>query len=325
MQFNWKSLLKLLGPVLFVFLLLRVVDPKQAAQHLKVVRLDIVFLSILLFPIIMFVKTLRWQIICRQINLTIPMGKLYQINYISWFWGNFPLGGISVLSKLVYLKKEGKPVSATFVSISLDKFLDIIGVLIFGLYGFFYFPANIVGKNTLWLFLGIMVCLIASVFILRSKLVGTAKAWLDRYLHHKVRNFGGEIETALKQFWSRFKLNKFFLIFALSICLYLLMSLAFYTLAMALGLHLSFGLVVGCIALIGIVNIVPISANALGTRDAVLLLVLPLAGYSAESALALGFVSFLWATLFKFSGILFWFKYPLPLGSFKAHKKQILP
>jgi hypothetical protein len=91
---------------------------------------------------------------------------------------------------------------------------------------------------------------------------------------------------------------------------------------MALGIKLSFGLTVACLALIGIANIVPVTVNGLGTRDAILLIALPLAGYSKEAALALSFTAFLWSAMFKLSGAIFWLKNPLPTKAILSFKKK---
>jgi hypothetical protein len=51
---------------------------------------------------------------------------------------------------------------------------------------------------------------------------------------------------------------------------------------------------------------------------------LTLSGVSKEYALALGFVAFLWTLCSKFTGIIFWFKRPLPLNRFKISKNKVV-
>jgi uncharacterized membrane protein YbhN (UPF0104 family) len=94
-------------------------------------------------------------------------------------------------------------------------------------------------------------------------------------------------------------------------------------LALALGAGAPFAFMVGCRALIGIVQILPITVGGLGTRDAILLLTLPLAGITRETALALGFTSFLWNLAFHFSGSFFWLRRPVPLRGLRAMKEDV--
>jgi len=322
-NFNWKKLIKFLGPLLFVFFLIRVVDPRQAAQYLRGIRVDLVLISFLLFPIIMYAKTLRWWIICRHLGLAIPMNRLFQINYIAWFWGNIPPGGMAVVSKIVYFKEEGKPVDSTLISIFLEKFLDVLGLIIFGLYGLLYFPTGLVGDDKLWIIFVVTGAIVFFGFTFKGRLWENCQRWLKRILIRQVKQTRERFETALNQFWSGFEIRLITITIGLSISIYILMSLALYILALALDIKLSFGFTVACVALIGMANIIPITVSGLGTRDAILLLALPLAGYSREAALALGIIAFLWATVFKFSGVIFWLKNPLPTEALVSLKKKL--
>jgi hypothetical protein len=71
--------------------------------------------------------------------------------------------------------------------------------------------------------------------------------------------------------------------------------------------------------------VIPVSISGLGTRDAILLFALPLAGVSKEAAIALGFLAFLWTIGSKFSGVIFWFKHPLPTSSIRSIKEKLIP
>ncbi len=107
----------------------------------------------------------------------------------------------------------------------------------------------------------------------------------------------------------------------IAVALGILRAFILYLLAISLNLYVGFGLIVACRALIGIVNIVPITVNGLGTRDAVLLLALPLANVSKEAAVALSCLMFLWLIITKFSGIFFWLKHPLPSKIFTGKQR----
>jgi uncharacterized protein (TIRG00374 family) len=322
-NFNLKNLIKFLGPLLFIFLLIWVVDPNQALQYLRGIRISMVLISFLLFPIVMYLKTLRWWIVCQHLDLTISMGRLFQINYISWFLGNFPFGGIAAISKIVYFKEEGKPIGSTFVSLALEKILDIFGLLLFGLYGLFYFPRDMIDEKKLWIILSLIGLMVIVCLILKGRIAEFSKRWFKKRLLKQLKQSSDGFGEALEKFWSGFQFKLVVGIMVLSISIYLLMSLALYFLALALGIGLSFGFTAACTALIGIANIIPVTVSGLGTRDAILLFTLPLAGYSREAALALGFTAFLWATLFKFSGVVYWLKNPLPTKAILSFKKKI--
>lgn len=237
--------------------------------------------------------------------------------------GNLPPGGIALLSKIIYLKEDGKPIGTTFISIFLEKMLDTAGLMIFGIYALIYFPKELVEEEKLWIVFGIIGIAIFIILAFKEKFKDAYKKWFNNKFLMKIKFDTDGLEEALKLFWSGFQIKLFSIIIALSICIYLLMSLALYVLAIALGIKLSFGFTVACLALIGIANILPITVNGLGTRDAILLFALPLAGFSKEAAIALGFTAFLWSAAFKCSGVIFWLKNPLPTKAILSLKKKL--
>jgi uncharacterized protein (TIRG00374 family) len=249
--------------------------------------------------------------------------ELFQVYYISWFLSIIPLAAISPISKLIYLKDEGKPTDITAVSITLDKLFDIIGLMFFSLFGIVYFPQSFFKDLHLWVYFGGMAFLVLVILVFGSRIWKIFKELLRRYSSQRLQKLGSGLELYLTKFWSEFDMKLFSLLLGISITIGLLRSLILYLLAISLNIHVSFGLIIACRALFGIVNIIPITVSGLGTRDAILLPALSLSGVSKEFALALGFVAFLWALISKISGIIFWVKRPLPLSRFKTTKEKL--
>ena len=317
-----KSLLKLIGPFLFIILLIRVIDPREAASYLKELAPKSALISILFFPVIMYTMTLRWWIICRRINLKAPLNNLFKINYVSWFISNIPISGITFILKIVYLKEEEFPVGRSFISVTLEKLFDVIGLLVFGLYPLFYFPNNIMNSKMLAIILGLASLGLCVGILFRNKIIEVIAKVLRNRLIKQGQDATDNFKSDLKKYWSKFDVRTFFIIIALSICIGFLNSLVLYTLARALEIQISFGLAIGCAALISIANIFPVTLNGLGTRDAVLVLTFSLMGYPGEAAIALGCVAFFWVVLFKFSGVFFWLRRPLPYKTLFSIKEK---
>jgi uncharacterized protein (TIRG00374 family) len=321
---KWKRLLKLLGPILFIFLFIRVVDPRTTADLLKTIRPEIVLISIFLFPVVNAVLTVRWWLICQRLELKASFKDLFQIYYTAWFLSLLPLAGISFISKLIYLKEEGKPSDVAAISITLDKLLDIMGHLLFGLFGLVYFPKSIFKDLHFWNFFGGMLIFAVVILVYRHKLLKYLKFLLKRYSNKKLQGIGRNLEVKLAGFWNNFSLEFFSLILGISISIGILRSLVLYLLAISLDINVSFGFIIACRAFIGIVNVIPISISGLGTRDSILLLTLPILGVPMEAAIALGFLAFLWIICSKFSGIVFWLKRPLPTKSLLVIKEKLM-
>ena len=323
-QKNWKRLLRLLGPVIFILLFMKVVDTRATLNILKEIRPDMALVSILLFPIVNAALTIRWWLICQRMELEVSLNWLFQITYISWFLSALPLLGISPLSKLLYLRAERKPISQSVVSIACDKLFDILGLMVFGFFGLIYFPRGLFKESYVWIVLATVVLSILILLVFGRSIWSVIIQLFKRYTGKRLQKIGSNLEEDLKGFWSGFNVRFFILILGISIAIGLLRSLVLYILALALGINVGFGLIVACRAVIGIVNVIPISISGLGTRDAVLLMTLPLAGVSKEAAIALGLLAFVWTMGSKFSGIFFWLKRPLPSRSILDDKHKAL-
>jgi uncharacterized protein (TIRG00374 family) len=300
-----------------------VVDPKATVNIIKTIKPELAIASLLLFVVVNAILALRWWVICQRLGMGVAFKELFQVYYISWFLSIIPLAAISPISKLIYLKDEGKPTDITAVSITLDKLFDIIGLMFFSLFGIVYFPQSFFKDLHLWVYFGGMAFLVLVILVFGSRIWKIFKELLRRYSSQKLQKLGSGLELYLTKFWSEFDMKLFSLLLGISITIGLLRSLILYLLAISLNIHVSFGLIIACRALFGIVNIIPITVSGLGTRDAILLPALSLSGVSKEFALALGFVAFLWALISKISGIIFWVKRPLPLSRFKTTKEKL--
>lgn len=319
---KWKGLFKFLGPIFFIFIIIRVVDPKAAVALIKEINPGLALTSILLTPFIIAIQTSRWWLICQRLGIASSVTRLFQINYISWFLSVVPLVGVSPLAKIIYLKEEGQPAGKTAVSVTLDKLFDILGQVFFSFFALIYFPEIFLKDIQRWILFAAGCTTIFAVLIFWNKLWKKVTEVLKRYAGKRIQKIGENLENDLSEFWGRFDLNFLIKILAISVVLGLLRSLILYLLAISLNITVSFILIIACRALIGIVNAIPVSINGLGTRDAILLFALPLAGVSNEAAIALGFVAFLWTIGSKFSGVIFWFKNPLPISSVRSPKKN---
>lgn len=310
---KWKRLIKFLGPLLYIFLLLKIVDPRLVADLLKGIRIEIVLLSLPLIPIIISIRTYRWWVICKLLKMETSFSGLFQIYYISWFLGALPLSGIAILSKIMYLKEDGKPAGIVATSITIDKLFDILGHLLFALFGILYFPKDLLGNNHQWvLYFGILMVIVSTVLFFGGRIWEALRRLIKQYLVKGGEKLENAPAVDLAELWPSLSVKAVSLILGLSIFLGLVRSLVLYLLAISVGMYVTFWLMVACRALIGMVNIIPVTINGLGTRDAILLLTLPLSGISKESALALGALAFLWALGSKLSGMIFWLKRPLP-------------
>ncbi|MBW2408700.1 MAG: flippase-like domain-containing protein, partial [Deltaproteobacteria bacterium] len=198
-----------MGPVIFILLFMRVVDTKATLNILKEIRPDMALVSILLFPIANAALTIRWWLICRRLEMEVSLNWLFQITYISWFLSALPLLGISPLSKLLYLKSERKPVSQSVVSIACDKLFDVLGLMVFGLFGLVYFPRGLFKGAYVWIVLATVVLSILILLLFGRSIWSVTRQFFKRYTGKRLQKIGSNLEEDLKGFWSGFNVRFF--------------------------------------------------------------------------------------------------------------------
>jgi uncharacterized protein (TIRG00374 family) len=319
---HWKGFFKLLGPLFFVFLLLHVVDLNAARNALRQIDTGLAICGLLFFTFVNASLSVRWWIICRQLRTRMTFRKIFQIYHIAWFLSIIPFAAISPLAKFVYLREEGNPAAGSAVSITLDKLFDIAGLVLFSLIGILYFPVTMIHPGYLWALIIALGSLCIAAAVLSRGAMNRFTNILNRYGRKKLKRFGVELGSELSAFWSGFDARLLLTLLGISIIVGLLRSGVLYLLALSLNINVGFGLIVACRALFGVFNILPISLNGLGTREAILIPALSLSGISQEYALALGFAAFLCALCSKLSGIFFWLKNPLPINTFTSSKMK---
>jgi uncharacterized protein (TIRG00374 family) len=302
-----KTLLKLFGPALFVVILLTVVDVSRLSEIAASIRPLWALLAVVLFFPLMILQTFRWWLVCRQLKMKTAFFDLFEIYYISWFLGSLPLSGATAASKALYLKSDGEPLDRSAASVVIDKLLDLTGISAFAVFGLTYLPHRQLAE----LLSGWVYAAAGAVFVIAAVQTGLAKRIWNRMEEFLVRRMGDkapDLPSILSDFRQSTGIGMGLAHLALSLAIGLLRGAVLFVLALCLGLNVSFWLMLACRSLVGLVNIVPISISGLGTRDAVLLLILPLWGITTEAAVALGFLAFVWTVLTKLSGVVFWLK-----------------
>lgn len=309
-----KVLVKCLGPMLFLFLALKVVDPRAAWELLKGIRWDLAAWSVVFCPWLIGVHAWRWWAIGRLVGMASSFKRLFHVYWTGWFLGFLPPGGVAVLAKIYYLKRDGEPAGRTSVSLGVDKLFDLVSTSLFGIYGLLYFQGSLFPGYGMWLGLAGGILILAAVLLRGRWFWERARGVLLGYvkrLRSGVKDVLRESDRAAAAFWQAVSLALFLKLTLLSLCLELSRALVFLLLAQALGLNMPVAFAFACRALIGLVQVVPVTVGGLGTREAVLMLTLPLGGFSREAAVALGFLSFLWNVLFHLSGVFSWLKEPV--------------
>ncbi|HCI03374.1 MAG: lysylphosphatidylglycerol synthase transmembrane domain-containing protein [Candidatus Peribacteraceae bacterium] len=279
MKKTFSYAIKGIGIVLFIWILTKI-DIGELKRSLTSVSLVHLLLTLILFPVIYLIKSLRWHILSSSAGAKTTLDQSIRIYMIGMFLGIATPGKLGEAMKIPALISRGLTLkSATGITI-LDRLMDIA---ILGLLG-------------IWAIGSLISVKLAGLVLVSVILLGLI-AFVLRKLTLKLLP---QIDT---NSWAR--------AIALTIINWAVYFLQLWILATGFGLSINPQIFVAIMTLVGIISILPIAPAGLGTRDAALLLFFGSLGISAEKTIAFSFTIFALTIIASSIGAYFWIKYPI--------------
>ena len=283
-----KWIVRLIGPVLFIYLL-STCDLRQIARILTQVRLwPFMFALILTLGPIM-TRYLRWRAINRGLGISVPVGKEIAIHLASGAMGLATPGRLGEFVKLHFLKQLSHASSLAFASVFADRLTDVIWLLmgstaaaIIHFFGphFTPVPAGFLAvagaaASALLAWAGLLLAVsqgrrwtrsLVSAPYWREPLSWLSLAW-------------GSMTSLSKRNWAKSGL--------LTVLAWILQMIQGYLYCVALGLHVNVTDIAIALTLAALASILPISIAGIGSRDLALVYFLGAAGVGRSGALSL--------------------------------------
>ncbi len=261
-----KYLLHLLGPAVFVYILSQI---NFGLLKEELLTLNIYFLVLAaFFSIIQIItRSLKWRAILSGLGIELSRTSSISLYWLGTFIGVVTPGRLGELAKVYFLKNRRQSAFRSFLSVLLDRIIDIFILLIFGVLIFYFFLREI-GNYIIFIGLGLILFLALIFFLINKR----------SFLHKFFSSREG----------SKFTFNKFSI---LPVFIYLIISWLFYfasryMISLSLGLELSFLEVSIISVLVVLVTMLPISVAGIGTRDAAVIYLFSLFALNKEIALS---------------------------------------
>lgn len=284
-----RWLLRLIGPAILAYFLLTT-DLGRIVANLRDLHWTPLLLSLALYPIFVAVKAWRWNLLVRNLDLEAPPLRYSMILYmIGLFLGGATPGQSGDFVKAWYLRERGQPLAPSLFSILLDRLFDALVMAVLSLPGLIVLlplfpPAWQTPIELLTIGFAVAIALLILALMARS-----ARNWL---MTRALQLAPQRAHAALKRWQGQ--------IAALDLRPGLLGSLLFATLCAvpatmvrlwllfrALEISVPILVLVSSMALISVLQLLPISFSGVGVRDAVLIGMLAGYGYGRDQALAL--------------------------------------
>ena len=306
-NFTYKRLLPFLGVLLLAFILFYLIDLKTLLQTLKQVNYLYLIPVFLLTFLLLGLKSLRWQILMRKQNIKYSLIESFAIYSVAIFFSLVTPGKIGELAKVLYLRQDGHSVARSLVSIILDRLFDFFFLVFMALLGFIIF-IQFFSQEIIYLLASLFIVLLTTYLLAKSKIYLKLLKFIVPYRFHS--QFFENLQVFLSDL-KKYKLPDYFKSTALTLLAWLVYICQIYCLSLSLNLNLNFLYLIPMISVANATDLLPISFNGLGTREAVFIFFFSLIGLSAEKATALGILQLFIVFFTALIGFYFWLKKPL--------------
>jgi len=278
----WRFGPRLLGPVLFVWVLTRV-DLTQVWASLRELSLGSILAATAMCVGLVLVKGLRWHLLLRVLGFPEPAGVSLLVYGDATFWGTLTPGRLGEFKKLLHLRRwHAISWARGFWFSVVDRLFDLAGlVILFGI-GLLGLPADTRAalRPEVWAVIAASGVLIV---LGRRTVADRASGWLDPKANRLLRAVAASLrDVAALSLGTVVKLT---LISMVSLSLYVGMV---WVLAFALPFELTILQTAICVVGTMLAGLLPISLFNFGTREVVLIGLLGLFGLTSEDAISLG-------------------------------------
>ena len=302
---GWKWLIRLVGIILLIMILWRINYP-ELWKCLRQTNIPLYLLSFLLIIPIYIFKTIRWRFLLRQLHINYSFRQAFLAFFAANFVAFITPGRLGEVVKAFYVKADKQvPLATTMPSVVFDRLFDVYFLLTVAFLGFIRFDLL---DNLLSLGLIALVVILVPVILLSRKLVMPVVEWFFRWrwlqrIKDPVVGFCSHFYDGITAMLSfRLLVGIFYTVIA-----YLFLFLSAWVIVCSLGIYIDIMTVSIMIAMVNVLSFLPVTIGGFGFREAVLIFLFPLIGFSIEAAMA--FSTLFFATFYLGGGFFGWICY----------------
>ena len=307
-----KFLLRIIGPIIFFLLIYFYVDPAQLKQIISRLKFHFFVLSVVLIPVLVFVRSIRWKKILKRIKVHYSMWKCFKIYFVGLVT-IMVVPAIGTFIKAVYPKQDGHGLVDPVLSIIFDKFFDYLLPVVLGLTSAVLILLKIQPN------LGLVVLLLSACIVFfpaKKSIVFFSTRMLPERFKKLLVNKGWDIKERLAEMEQALDWK----IYILSITGFIVYYFAVYFLCQSLSIGLSFSEVVLIETVTTVIAFIPVSLFGVGIKDVGLVAAFKIFGHTPEEAIALSLTLILLRIVVVLMGSIFWFMDPPPITEIKQIK-----
>ena len=283
---NKQTLISFIIVIAILALLIFNVNFKELIEHLSEINIWIYILGIIVFYLSFIPRTLRYNLLLKNLGIQIKRKQIQEIYFLSWFANLITPAKIGDLYRSYLIKKNyGNSKSETLGATFIERLIDLIFLIILiSIAGFLIIENKISGEIKKFLLIAYLILIVLIIAILslkkfRRKLINL----LPNKFKHVVPNF----EEGMSQ---SIKIKNIHKIIALTIVYWTLEIATLYFAALALGITLPLMLIIFVTLIAALASVIPLTPSGAGTAEAGVTAVLVLFDIQYGLALAIAIV-----------------------------------
>lgn len=311
---NYRLLSRLIGPAIFVAILIFVVDINQLEKAWGILRYRYLGLSLFVVPFIIVVRSFRWQQVLTVFKVDYTVWQCFKYTFVEMIAVAL-VSSIGPFVKTFYLRRDGTGFTDAILSIFCDKAFDFMLPVLFGSFSAMALYFHLDSDYSLLIFGVLLLALYKPIQIVGAHI-------LPKIIPKKIMQTTPGKSRRFQIHYRRTLTALTYRTYVLSIFGFLLYFLSIYFLSLGLGFNFSYSQIVCIMALTSIITAIPISFLGIGTRDAALIAVLFWYGHTVEEAISLSIGLLLLRIFIMLMGAFFWFMDPPPLSALKLENTR---
>jgi uncharacterized protein (TIRG00374 family) len=254
-------------------------NPMKVASIIAAADLTMIAAGILVSLISLIFRVYKWQVLLKKPGLL----ELFPVQMLGMSISNMTPGKIAEPFKSVILKlRSGISVAGSLPTVMWERINDLIVMIFLSIIALHLLGGNlkILGYISIFIFIVIIAVILTVLYV---KTLGMKVFSLTKRLP-LLNKIPDSFITAF--YGSNIKKTRIFVSFLLTMIPWLLEGVVFYCALMALDVHLSPLLLAGIVALSTIIGIASFLPGGIGSADAVMIILLGLAGVGGPVAVA---------------------------------------
>jgi uncharacterized protein (TIRG00374 family) len=307
---SYKKILPIFSIALLV-ILLYFSDLPSVVDVLLKTNMLLVSMALAILIASVFVRILRWKLFLRNLNIDSTWSECSYSYMPALFLSNFTPARVGEPIRSYFLKKmKGVSMSKTIPSVIVERAMDVISLVILGIFILFTFNLGYMVYVDVLL---VILIIVAGIALLRNERVaGRVFEIFFRIFsfHPKLKEAGKRKGEITGRFHSGFRIKKSILsvVFALSLLIWISEGVIFYLAFLSIGVSLPLFLITSIFAFSILMGVITFLPGGIGSTEFVFALILstyiPLS--QATAGIMLGRFLTFWIIMFIAS--LFWRK-----------------